>query len=115
MTLSPDPMDAFDAQLRDALRTLPGVTPPAGFARAVALEAERRAARTERAWLLLPGVAFVPAAWYASVHYGEVLAAGFAPLLRAPGGATSLDWIAVTAACLALSWVFAQVRPAPQR
>ena len=104
--------DPFDTRLRNALRELPHGQPPAGFARAVVEMAERRARRVEKWCLLLPALAFTPAAVYAVARYGDALASGFTPVLEAVGGGNALNWIAATGACLALSWVVAQLRPA---
>ena len=109
---TPDP---FDTRLRNALRELPHGQPPADFARAVVQAAEGRARRLERLCLLLPALAFAPAAFFAGARYGDAWAASFAPVLAAFGGANALNWIAATGACLALSWVLSQVQPAAAR
>jgi hypothetical protein len=109
-----EPTDRFDAQLRQALRESPHAEPPADFARGVVAAARHRASRTERWLLLAPGVAFVPAALYVSARYGGQWVASFASLLPAHGIAGAANWLAATAACLALTWVFS-TRADPQR
>ena len=107
--------DSFDAQLLAALRSLPDGDPPADFVRVVARQARERASRAERWWLLLPGLAIVPAALYATAGYGADWGRSFVPVLQAFGGATALNWLVATAACLALSWAVPQLRPLRRR
>ena len=107
--------DSFDAQLLAALRSLPDGDPPADFVRVVARQARERASRAERWWLLLPGLAIVPAALYAVARYGDAWTASFTPMLQAFDGPSALNWIAATGACLALSWVLSQVQPSTAR
>ena len=104
--------DLFDARLRQALRDVPHGEPPLDFAHAVAVRAEAHRDASERWWMLAPPLAFVPAALYAVVRQGDAWASGFATVLAAAGGGTFANWALATGACLALSWVVAQLRPA---
>ena len=102
----------FDARLRQALRELPHGQPPLDFAHGVAARAEGRAAGSERWWMLVPALAFVPAAIYAVARYGEGWAAAFAPVLAIADAATVANWALATSGCLAVTWVLGKLRPA---
>lgn len=110
-----EPFDPLAPRLVQALRKLPHGEPPADFAGSVVRAAERRAKTGERWLLLAPGAAFVPAALYAVARFGDAWAASLGamgPMLPDGSGA---NWLLATGACLALSWVFAQLRPAGLR
>lgn len=104
--------DAAEARLRHALRTLPGGEPPMGFARAVAAMAEDGVppARADRWWLLLPVLAFLPAAVFIAARDGDVWRQGLEIVAQALGGAAGLGWVAATGGCLALSWALSRLR-----
>ncbi len=87
-----------------ALRRPPPVALPDGFAADLARIAESRAPAPEAGlerWLVRALVAaFVVSALLALGAYGARLAA----LLQAAAGAQGLQWLAVLAGCVALSW-----------
>ena len=115
MNAAADADDQATRALVRALRTLPDGEPPADFADRFAGQVARAAGDRRKwaeGWLLLaPGIAFIPAAWYAAALDGDAWRAAAASLSSLLPGASTANWWLAGAACLALSWVFAQLRP----
>lgn len=129
MNIDPREWDLQERALREepayrevaaALRRSPG-EPPADFAASVAALAAgpARAAtgegRVER-WLLRALAVVLALSCIAAVaRYGGEWARGFVEgfdaIAPALGGASALNWALAAAACMALSWAFAQGAP----
>ncbi len=102
-----------DRHIDLALRREPAAGPPADFARSVALLAHGKAATpaVER-WLMRALVAvFTLAGLAVSAIYGSQWLAAFRSLPMLDN-ATTLNWAAAMAACVALSWSLDRLRTA---
>jgi len=123
--------DAGYREVARALRRAPG-EPPTDFAASVAALAAAEAApvhaqpavalgRTasahaadgvlERRLLRALAVAFAASGAVVAAIYGREWLGGFAAMASALGGSTALNWVLAVAACVALSWAFAQGSP----